>query len=573
MATRLGELLIENGMLTKRQLSEALRYQRENGGRLGSALIENGYVTDHQIAQVLGRQYDLKTVELKSSAIDPEAIEMVPLATATRHRLLPVRKHGTTLTVAVVDPTNLPALDELQFMTGCRIEPVVVAESTIQALLEECYGSGQTLELERVYDELKAGGEHQLDIQADGAEVNLSKLQSSSTEAPIIKLVNLIVGEAIRKGASDVHLEPYEKELRVRYRIDGVLYNVMSPPLDLKDAMISRIKIMANMDIGERRLPQDGRIKLRLNQGAQTKETDLRVSSLPTLFGEKVVLRILDREKLPLDLTRLGLEPASLARFNQAITQPYGMVLVTGPTGSGKSSTLYACLNKLNTNQVNIMTAEDPIEYNFFGINQLQIKEQIGLNFAAALRSFLRQDPDIVMVGEVRDRETAEIAIKAALTGHLVLSTLHTNDAPSTISRLINMGVEPFMVASSVHLICAQRLVRRICRHCKQPCGTPPELLVDLGLPPATAKKTVVHAGKGCARCHNTGYQGRIGLFEVMKVSETIQSLILSGADSNRIRTTAIKEGMITLRDSGLEKLRSGITTVDEVLRETTLHR
>ncbi len=571
MSVRLGELLVKNGMMTREQLADALRYQRESGGRLGSILIDQGYVTDDQIAKVLSQQYDVPFIDISQIEPDPEVRGLVPLATAIRYQLLPIKKLGTSITVAVTDPTNVLALDEIKFMTGYRIETVVASESAMRQALEDLYGSEHTLELQRVYDELAAEGEYELDITEETGEVDLTELQRSSSEAPIIKLVNLILGEAIQKNASDIHIEPYEREFRVRYRIDGVLYNVMNPPVKFKDAMISRIKIMAHLDISERRLPQDGRIKLRLVERGRRKEVDLRVSSLPTLFGEKVVLRILDREKLPLDLARLGLEPVSLKRFEEAIARPFGMVLVTGPTGSGKSSTIYTCLAKLNTTEVNIMTAEDPIEYNFSGINQLQTKEQIGLDFAAAMRSFLRQDPDIVMVGEIRDRETAEIAIKAALTGHLVLSTLHTNDAPSTINRLVDMGVEPFLVASSIALICAQRLVRRICSNCKTPMETPVEALINLGLPPAIARNTVTHYGAGCAQCNETGYQGRIGLFEVMEMTPEIIQLILEGESTTKIRKTAREQGMITLRESGLEKLRSGVTTVDEVLRETML--
>ncbi len=450
------------------------------------------------------------------------------------------------------------------------VERGVVAESQLKAALENIFGSEQALELQRVYEELAAEVEYELEIREDPEDIDLSELQQATTEAPIIKLVNLIMGAAIRKGASDIHIEPYKHETRVRYRIDGVLYRAMQPPQRFKDAIISRIKIMANLDISERRLPQDGRIKMKIVEGVRRKEVDLRVSTLPTLFGEKVVLRILDKEKLPTDLISLGLEPGSMALFDKNIARPYGMILVTGPTGSGKSSTLYTCLNKLNSMEVNILTAEDPAEYNFSGINQIQTKEQIGLTFAAALRSFLRQDPDIIMVGEVRDRETAEIAIKASLTGHLVLSTLHTNDAPSTINRLLNMGVEPFLVASSVNLICAQRLVRKICSQCKEPIQTPVRALIDVGLPPAIAKQTVPQVGSGCQHCNDTGYKGRIGLFEVMEVTSKVKRLILTGADSVEIRHCAREEGMISLRESGLEKMRRGVTTLEEVLRVTT---
>ncbi len=571
MSARLGELLVKAGKLKPEQLRDAMRQHRDSGARLGTVLVEKGYVSDWDIASTLSKQYDVPAVDLTKIEIDPEATRLIGIETAIRYMLVPFRKVGTIVTVAMIDPTNVLALDEIKFTTGYRVEAAVAPESAIRAAIEQVYGSEQAIELQRVYDELAAAQEYELDISQDAGEVDLAELQKGSSEAPIIKLVNIVLAEAIQKGASDVHIEPYEREFRVRYRIDGVLYNVMSPPLKFKDAMTSRIKIMANLDISERRLPQDGRIKLRLKDRGRKKEVDLRVSSLPTLFGEKVVLRILDREKLPLDLAQLGLEPGSLDKFNEAIKRPYGMILVTGPTGSGKSSTLYTCLNKLNTGKVNIMTAEDPCEYNFAGINQVQTKDLIGLTFAAALRSFLRQDPDIIMVGEIRDRETAEIAIKAALTGHLVLSTLHTNDAPSTINRLLNMGVEPFLVSSSVHLICAQRLVRRVCTECKKPLQVPVDVLVKIGLPPSIAKNTTPFVGAGCSRCNDTGYKGRVGLFEVMEVTPSLHKLILTGANAQEIRQLAKDEGMITLRESGLEKLRCGMTTIDEVLRETTI--
>jgi len=463
-------------------------------------------------------------------------------------------------------------LDEIKFRTGYHVEPVVATQSAIKEAIEKHYGTEQTLALKKVYDELTAEGEYELSLAAEETEMDLAELQKSSSEAPIIRLVNLILADAIRKGASDIHIEPFEREMRVRYRIDGVLFQMMTPPNKFRDALTSRIKILARLDIAERRIPQDGRIKIRINDNGKRKEIDFRVSTLPTLFGEKIVLRILDKAKLPLDLTMLGFEPESLAKFEWAVKQPYGMILVTGPTGSGKTSSLYTVLNKLNTEQVNIMTAEDPVEYNFMGINQVQTKEQIGLTFAAALRAFLRQDPNIIMVGEIRDLETAEIAVKAALTGHLVLSTLHTNDAPSSIDRLLNMGIEPFLVSTSVNLICAQRLVRRICKECKQAVDTPREALVELGFPANIAKDLVIYQGAGCSKCNDSGYKGRIGLFEVMQVTPAIQDLILKGGRGAVIREKAREEGMITLRESGLEKIRSGLTTIEEVLRETALY-
>jgi type IV pilus assembly protein PilB len=462
-------------------------------------------------------------------------------------------------------------------MTGFNVEPVVASETSVQEALEKYYGTVHSIELKKVYEEIaqveKDGFELNLETNGDEEEhVSIDELQRSSEEAPIIKLVNLILSDSLKKGASDIHIEPYEKDFRVRFRIDGILYNMMSPPLRLRDAITSRIKIMAKMDISEKRLPQDGRIKIRTTFDSKRKEIDYRISSLPTLFGEKIVMRILDRDNLPLDMSKLGFEEVSLKRVEAGILKPYGMVLVTGPTGSGKTSTLYAALNRLNTPETNIMTAEDPVEYNFRGINQVQIKEQIGLTFAAALRSFLRQDPNIILVGEIRDFETTEIAIKAALTGHLVLSTVHTNDAPSTISRLLNMGIEPFLVATSVHLICAQRLIRKICNECKAEVKTPIQTLVNIGFTPEEAKNILTYAGQGCRTCNNTGYKGRIGLYEVMDISDDIQELILVGASAREIKRKAVEEGMLSLRQSGLAKIKSGLTTLDEVLRETVLN-
>jgi type IV pilus assembly protein PilB len=572
MSVRIGDMLVTKGLLSMEQLQAALKHQREQGGRLGSILVDLGFVSDDTIVTALCTQYDVPSVNLAHFQIDPEVIRLIPIETAIRYQVLPLKKVGTLLTVAITDPTNVLALDEIKFMTGYHVEPVVASQSAIRQAIEQFYGTEQTIELKKVYDELTAAGEYELNLAAEAEEVNLSELQKSTSEAPIIKLVNIILGDAIRQGASDIHIEPFEKDFLVRYRIDGVLFKMMNPPLRLRDALVSRIKIMSKLDISERRLPQDGRIKIIINHNGRKKDVDFRVSCLPTLFGEKVVLRILDKEKLPLDLTQLGFEPESLKKFDRAIKRPYGMVLVTGPTGSGKTSTLYTCLHKLNQPEVNILTVEDPVEFNFPGVNQVQTKEQIGLTFAVTLRAFLRQDPNIVLVGEIRDLETAEIAVKAALTGHLVLSTLHTNDAPSSINRLLNMGIEPFLVATSVHLICAQRLVRKICSECKVRLDTPLKAIVDIGFPPAMAKNIVVYHGAGCPRCNDSGYRGRIGLYEVMEVSPTIQTMILTGANSAQIREKAKEEGMITLRESGLEKIRTGLTTIEEVLRETTIY-
>jgi len=497
----------------------------------------------------------------------------------------------------MVDPTNVFALDDVKFMTGLNVEPVVVAEASIQHSIAKYYGTSREIELAAVSNEEVAyskngngkadGGithedlvsldsidfdeDHEGDVQIleDNEEIDLATLSRMSEDAPVVRLVNVLLVDALRRGASDIHVEPYEKELRIRFRIDGVLYDVMHPPLKLRDALISRVKIMSKLDISEKRLPQDGRIKVKVKIDSRSRELDFRVSTLPTLFGEKVVLRLLDKMNLMLDMTKLGFEPESLVKFQRNIAKPYGMVLVTGPTGSGKTNTLYSALQSLNTVDTNIMTAEDPVEFNLMGINQVQMKEQIGLNFAAALRSFLRQDPNIILVGEIRDFETAEIAIKAALTGHMVLSTLHTNDAPSTISRLMNMGIEPFLVATSVNLIQAQRLIRRVCKECKQEQPTPPEALIEIGFSAEEAKSLKIFKGKGCLTCNNTGYKGRIGLYEVLEVTDEIRELILIGASALELRKKAIDDGMLTLRASGLQKIRGGVTTIEEVVRET----
>jgi type IV pilus assembly protein PilB len=580
MPTQIGELLIKENFITPDQLETALKHQRQNGGRLGSILINLGFVEDDDITALLSRKYGVPSINLSYFEIDPTVIKLIPMDVAQKYMVVPLSRVGSTLTVASADPTNVFAMDDIKFMTGFNVEPVVATETSITEALEKYYGTPHSIELKKVYEQIaqvdKDGsiGSVDLDLEAasdDEQEVSLDQLQKSSEDAPIIRLVNLILSDSIKKGASDIHVEPYEKDFRVRFRIDGILYNMMNPPLRLRDAIISRIKIMAKMDISEKRLPQDGRIKIRTSFDGKKKEIDYRVSSLPTLFGEKIVLRILDKDKLPLDMTLLGFEEASLKKIEAAILKPYGMVLVTGPTGSGKTSTLYSAINKLNTPETNIMTAEDPVEYNFSGINQVQIKEQIGLTFAAALRSFLRQDPNIILVGEIRDFETTEIAIKAALTGHLVLSSVHTNDAPSTISRLLNMGIEPFLVATSVHLICAQRLIRKVCPDCKTEVKTPLQALINAGFSQEEAKTIHTYKGEGCKTCNGTGYKGRIGMYEVMEIGEDIQELILVGASAREIRRKAVEEGMLSLRHSGLAKIKAGFTTLEEVLRETVL--
>jgi type IV pilus assembly protein PilB len=596
MSAKLGEILVRENLISPQHLREALDYQREHGGRLGFNLVKLGLISDDMITAVLSRQYGIPSVNLDLFNIDAGVLSLIPQEVAQKHHVLPLSRVGATLTLAMVDPTNVFALDDVKFMTGLNVEPVVVAEGSVQQAIAKYYGTSREIELASTPSEevsvpsngsngsgaithadlvsldsidFETGQNEDVEVLDDNEEIDLSTLSRMSEEAPVVRLVNVLLVDALRRGASDIHVEPYEKELRIRFRIDGVLYDVMHPPLKLRDALISRVKIMSKLDISEKRLPQDGRIKIKVKVDSRSRELDFRVSTLPTLFGEKVVLRLLDKQNLMLEMTKLGFESESLTKFKRNISKPYGMVLVTGPTGSGKTNTLYSALQSLNTIQTNIMTAEDPVEFNLPGINQVQMKEQIGLNFAAALRSFLRQDPNIVLVGEIRDFETAEIAIKAALTGHLVLSTLHTNDAPSTISRLMNMGIEPFLVATSVNLIQAQRLIRRICKDCKQEHQTPFEALVEVGFAGDEAKTIKTYKGKGCTTCNNTGYKGRIGLYEVMEITDEIRELILIGASSLELRKKAVDDGMITLRESGLYKIRAGVTTPEEVVRET----
>jgi type IV pilus assembly protein PilB len=571
MSVRLGEILLKESLITQEQLQKALDFQRTNGGKLGSCLTKMGFITDDDITGVLSRQYGVPSINLKFYEIDPNVIKLIPQDTALRYQVIPLSRVGSVLTIAMTDPTNVFAMDDIKFMTGFNVEPVVASESAIGEAITRFYGGsdGDSEELSKMMKDLVE--DEELELAADEAELDAASLEKAAEEAPIIKLVNLILTDSVKRGASDIHLEPYETEMRVRFRVDGVLQTVMSPPLRLKDAMTSRIKIMAKLDIAEKRLPQDGRIMIKYRADGKKKELDFRVSSVPTLYGEKIVMRLLDKENLRLDMTKLGFEPESLKKFERNILRPYGMVLVTGPTGSGKTNTLYSSVSRLNTVDTNIMTAEDPVEFQLSGINQVQMKEQIGLNFAAALRAFLRQDPNIILVGEIRDFETAEIAVKAALTGHLVLSTLHTNDAPSTISRLMNMGIEPFLVATSVNLICAQRLVRRICANCKQELEVPEQALIDAGYSPEEAKKTKIYHGKGCSTCGKGGYKGRTGLYEVMEINDELRELILVGASALELKKKAIEQGMITLRRSGLIKVALGQTTMEEVLRETVL--
>jgi type IV pilus assembly protein PilB len=572
MSSRLGEILVKESLITADQLKQALEHQRQNGGRLGTSLMRLGFISDDEITEVLSRQYGVPSINLKYYEVDPTVIKLIPQDTAVRYQIVPLSRVGSTLTIAMTDPTNVFAMDDVKFMTGFNVEPVVASETSIAEAISKFYGEVQSgEELTKVMKDLGAESGEDLELAAEEQEMDLATLEKAAEEAPIIKLVNLVLTDAVKRGASDIHVEPYEKDLRVRFRIDGQLQSVMNPPLKLKDAITSRIKIMAKLDISEKRLPQDGRIMIKYRSNGKIKELDFRVSTVPTLFGEKIVMRLLDKENLRLDMTKLGFEQESLSKFERAILRPYGMVLVTGPTGSGKTNTLYSSVSRLNTPDTNIMTAEDPVEFQLPGINQVQMKDQIGLNFASALRAFLRQDPNIILVGEIRDFETAEIAVKAALTGHLVLSTLHTNDAPATISRLMNMGIEPFLVATSVNLICAQRLVRRICSNCKEPLEVPEQALVDAGYKPDEIKTTTIYHGKGCSVCNKNGYKGRVGLYEVMEINDELRELILVGASALELKRKALELGMITLRRSGLIKAASGQTTLEEVLRETVL--
>ncbi len=624
MSAKLGEILVREHLITSQQLREALEYQRTNGGRLGSNLIKLGIISDDVITAVLSRQYGVPSINLELFQIEDETIKLISHEVALKYTVLPISKVGATLTLAMADPTNVFAMDDIKFMTGLNVEPVIASEASLQISITKYYSSSKAIEVVMTGQDdfgkiaaklarsgnsngngnghgsgngngngAKPGGERlsesdlnvsldkfkfegaetseQFELVEDNEEIDLAELAQASEDAPVVRLVNVLLVDSLRRGASDIHVEPYEKDFRIRFRIDGVLYDVMHPPMKMRDALISRLKIMSKLDISEKRLPQDGRIKIKVKIDNRSRELDFRVSTLPTLFGEKVVLRLLDKDKLMLDMTKLGFEEKSLSIFKRNIAKPYGMVLVTGPTGSGKTNTLYSALQALNTPETNIMTAEDPVEFNLPGINQVQMKEQIGLNFAAALRSFLRQDPNIVLVGEIRDFETAEIAIKAALTGHLVLSTLHTNDAPSTISRMVNMGIEPFLVATSVNIIQAQRLIRRICKDCKEEVHVPHEGLIEIGFSAEEAPNIKSYKGKGCQTCNGTGYKGRVGLYEVMEITDELRELIIIGASAIELRKKAIELGMITLRHSGLYKLREGMTTIEEVVKETVL--
>jgi type IV pilus assembly protein PilB len=561
-ADRIGEQLVRENLITQEQLSRALDDARSNGTRVGFSLVKLGMLAEQDLVRALARQHRVPAVDLERVKLDPKILKLIPAEIAAKHQVLPLRRVGRTLTVAMSNPTDLGVIDDLKFITRLDIEPVIAGDFTLKKTIDREYEQSD----ERINDLLKQIESDDIEVVEDREEeISASALAAAVDEAPVVKLINGILTDAVQKGASDIHFECYEKDIRVRYRVDGVLQEIMRPPMKMKAALISRFKILSDLNIAERRVPQDGRLKLRLGK----RVIDFRVSTLPTLFGEKIVLRILDKGNLTLDLEKFGMEPKAEQDFMRAIMNPYGMVLVTGPTGSGKTTTLYSALSKINTNEVNIMTAEDPVEYNLHGINQVQVRTDIGMTFAAALKAFLRQDPNIIMVGEIRDLDTGSIGIKAALTGHLVLSTLHTNDAPSTITRMIDMGIEAFNVASAVNLITAQRLVRRICGNCKEPVSYPDEYLRAAGITPEEAATMTFYRGKGCDTCNGSGYKGRQGLYEVMAMSPALRRMILQEASTADLQAQAISEGMLTLRMDGMQKVARGVTTMEEVLKET----
>lgn len=566
MSTRLGELLVREKRINLQQLRAAQDESKKQNQSLGYTLTRMGVISDQEITDFLSQQYRVQAIDLSTYEIAEGVIKLISQEVCERHRLIPVSRSGTVLVVAMSDPSNLSAIDDVKFVTGLNVEPVVASESSIADAIERHYGVNVAA-LEEIIEGVEG---EEIDFEnyvSDDGSVNISQLEAESGEGAVVKIVNAILMGAIKKKASDIHVEPYEKHFRIRYRIDGVLQEVMKLPISSKNAIASRMKIMSALDIAERRLPQDGRIKLKYGQG---QEMDYRVNSLPTLWGEKICLRLLDKSNLQLDMKKLGFDQKAESDFKWAISQPYGMVLVTGPTGSGKTTTLYSALSELNQPDTNISTAEDPVEYNLYGINQCQMHEDIGLNFAAALRAFLRQDPDIIMVGEIRDFETAEIAVKAALTGHLVLSTLHTNDAPSTISRLLNMGIEPFLVTASVNLVVAQRLARKICPDCKTETPIDKQACLDIGFKPEEIGTFQYYTGAGCTTCGGSGYKGRVALYEVMPFTDRLKEMVLQGASAAELKQAMGSEGINTLRRAGLAKVAQGVTTLDEVLRTTT---
>lgn len=557
MKEDIADQLLETSLITQDQLALAVKEQDKSGGSIGYNLVKTGALSEKMLSEFLSQAYQVEAIDLEDVEADAHSVELIPAEVATKFQVVPVKREGRVLTVAMSNPDNIFAIDDIKFITGLEVHPVVATESSIKKAIDRFYDSADSLA------EVMRDMEEDFEIVEDEEE-DLGLAEAQNENAPVVKLVNSLIADAVNKEASDIHIEPFEKTLRVRFRIDGVLHEMMSPPYRMKGAITSRLKIMAELDIAEKRIPQDGRIKIRIG----SKQIDLRVSTLPTIFGEKVVMRILDKSNLEVDLTKLGFHPSAYERFIKEIKSPYGMVLVTGPTGSGKTTTLYSALSMINLPEHNIMTAEDPVEYNLEGINQVNVHEEIGLTFASALKAFLRQDPNIVMVGEIRDLETGSIAVKAALTGHLVLSTLHTNDAPSTINRMMDMGIEPFLVASSTNLILAQRLVRRLCNECKKKTEIHPEMLRELGLEEETPFE--IYQKIGCSRCNDTGYKGRAGLYEVMLVSSNIKEMILDRCSTAEIKQQSMKEGMVTLRGDGIDKIKQGITSVEEVLKETS---
>ncbi len=574
MASNMGELLLREKIITADQLKSAIDYQKKNNLPLGTSLVSLGFISEEEVAQALSRQLGYPYIDLEQFEVFPEVISLLPAEVAKKYMVMPIHRIRSFLTLAMVDPTDLEVIEDIRFRTGLSIQPVIASETGVMGAFNKYYGTSDSLRVKQIAQDIELADNGTVNIvedeEAPQDDYDVAELERSSDQAPIITLVNQTFIDAVKKGASDVHFEPYETTFRIRYRIDGDLYEMVNLPMKFRSPVLSRVKILANMDIAEKRLPQDGRIKMRVKlENGKKKEVDMRVSSLPTLFGEKIVSRILDKEMLRLDLTQLGFEPAPLEVFNEAIHRPWGIVLVTGPTGSGKTNTLYSAIGTLNSVDTNIMTAEDPVEFYLPGINQVQVKDEIGLTFAAALRSFLRQDPDIMLVGEMRDQETVDIAIKAALTGHLVFSTVHTNDAASTIVRLVNMNIEPFLIADSVVLIVAQRLIRKLCKKCAQKHDLPEKALLEIGFRKEEMKGMEVLKPGGCEACNNTGYKGRTALFEVMKVDEDIREMILSRAQSREMKRKAIEKGMLTLRQSGLVKIKNGVTSVEEVLRET----
>lgn len=572
MSSNLGDLLIREKVLNKSQLKTAQSFQQTNDVSMSSALVSLGYLSEEEVAQTLSQEYGYPFIDLDQFEVYPDAVDLISLDVAKQYMVMPIHLNRNCLTLAMMDPTDLEAVEDIKFRTGLSLQPVIASETAITNAIQRYYGSSDALRVKGIVDDIEQAEDASIHIveEEEEEDFDVEELKASTGEPPIITLVNSVLVDSIKKGASDVHFEPYEKAFRIRYRLDGTLYEMMNLALRFKNAVISRIKILSNMNIAEKRLPQDGRMKMKIKlENGKRKDVDMRVSCVPTMFGEKIVIRILDKAMLKLDMSYLGLEKESLEVFSRGIQKPWGIILVTGPTGSGKTNTLYSAISALNSIEKNIMTAENPVEFYLAGINQVDIKEEIGLSFSNSLKSFLRQDPDIMLVGEMRDFETVDIAIKAALTGHLVFSTIHTNDAASTINRLMNMDVEPFLIADSVNMIVAQRLVRRLCQKCRVHHELTQEALEDIGYTPEDAQSVKVYKPYGCSECNNTGYKGRVGLFEVMENSNEIKELILTKAQSREIRAKSIDQGMITLRRSGLLKIKQGVTSVEEVLRET----